>query len=85
MPVSRVSRKGLTSIPSKVRRSLNLEEGDLLVWEVDPKRRTAVIRVLKAPFKQLKGKYRDTELVYEKVEESADKEILGEAGARSGA
>ena len=85
MPISRVSRKGLTSIPSRVRKALNLEEGDLLIWEVDPKRRIAIIRVLKDPFKQLKGKYRDTGLVYEKVEESVDKEILGEAGARTGA
>lgn len=85
MPVSRVSRKGLVSIPSKVRKALKIEEGDLLVWEVNLDERSATIRVLKDPYKHLKGRYRDAELTYEKVEEKADKEIMGEAGADTGA
>jgi AbrB family looped-hinge helix DNA binding protein len=36
---SRVSRKGLTTIPAWVRRELGIEEGDFLIWEVDRERR----------------------------------------------
>ena len=31
MGVSKVSRKGLTNVPSKVRREAGIEEGDLMI------------------------------------------------------
>jgi len=81
MVMSRVSRKGLTSIPAEVRRKLQINEGDLLVWEVDEARKMAVIQVLKDPFEFLKGRHRDSRLVYSEVEERADELLLGELHA----
>jgi len=81
MASSRVSRKGLTSIPAAVRRKLNIEDGDTLIWEVDEKRRIAIVRVVKNPARYLKGKYRDPRLVYDEVEEVADELIMRELHA----
>ncbi len=81
MQVSRVSRKGLTSIPVEVRRILNIEEGDMLVWEVDKSTNTATVKVVKNPAKHLRGRYSDPNLVYERVEETADKRLLEELHA----
>lgn len=81
MAVSRVSRKGLTSVPAVVRRVLGIEEGDLLVWEVDEARGVAIVRVIKNPVKYLRGKYSDPRITYESVEESADKIIAREVYA----
>lgn len=82
MRVSRVSRKGLTSIPAGVRRALGIGEGDVLVWEVDEERGVAVVRVVKNPLRCLRGKYSDPDLVYERVEELADRLIEGVVDAR---
>jgi len=79
--VSRVSKKGLTSIPAKVRRMLGIEEGDVLVWEVDRERSVAIVRVIKNPVKYLKGKYNDSNLTYERVEELADRLVMRELHA----
>ena len=50
MEVSSVSRKGLTTVPAGVRRALGVEEGDMLVWEVDQKRNVAIVKAVKNPF-----------------------------------
>ncbi len=81
MIVSRVSAKGLTSIPAKVKRALNIEEGDILVWEVDTRRGVAIVKVIKNPVKHLKGKYNDPDLTYDKVEGIADSIVMGELHA----
>ncbi|MDK2383871.1 MAG: AbrB/MazE/SpoVT family DNA-binding domain-containing protein, partial [Candidatus Korarchaeota archaeon] len=64
MGVSKVSRKGLTNIPSKVRREAGIEEGDLMVWEVEG-REVIRVRIVKDPLKHLKGKYDDPDLTYD--------------------
>ena len=81
MILSKVSKKGLVSIPSVVKRALNIEEGDYLVWEIDEEKRIAVVKVLKNPLKSLSGKYDDPNLIYDKVEEEADRIILRELNA----
>ncbi len=81
MAVSRVSKKGLTSIPARVRKALGIEEGDELVWEVVEERGVAIVKVVKNPLKQLEGKYSDPNLTYEKVEELADRLVVGELRA----
>ena len=68
---SRVSRKGLTTIPAWVRRELGIEKGDFLIWEVDRERGSISVGVVKNPLKRLKGKYNDPQLSYEAVEETA--------------
>jgi len=78
---SRVSRKGLTTIPVYIRRELGIEEGDLLVWVLDRERGVAVVKVVKDPLKYLSGKYSDDGLVYEAVEDLAEEFIRGELGA----
>ena len=81
MALSKVSRRWLTSIPAAVRQALGIEEGDHLLWEIDEERRVAIVKVLKNPLRQLRGKYDDPRLTYENVEELADKIASGEADA----
>ncbi len=71
----------MTSIPAKVRKALGIEEGDELVWEVVEERGVAIVKVVKNPLKQLEGKYSDPNLTYEKVEELADRLVVGELRA----
>ncbi len=75
---SRVSRKGLTTIPAWVRRELGIEKGDFLIWEVDRERGSISVRVVKNPLKHLKGKYNDPQLSYEAVEEVADSLLVSQ-------
>lgn len=81
MITSKVSKKGLTNIPARVRKALNIEEGDILIWEVDEEHSIAIVKVIKNPTKYLEGKYNDPNLTYEKVEEIGDEVIVGEAHA----
>lgn len=78
MLTSKVSRKGLTNIPAKVRKALGIEEGDILVWKVDEKRKIILVEVVKEPTKYLKGKYNDPKISYKSVEELADEIVLRE-------
>ncbi len=71
----------MTSIPAKVRKALGIEEGDELVWEVVEERGVVIVKVVKNPLKQLEGKYSDPNLTYEKVEELADRLVVGELRA----
>ena len=83
---AKVSRKGLTTVPARIRRELGIEEGDFLIWEVDRERDVINVRVVKDPLKHLKGKYNDPRLSYEMVEGVADSLLEGEvlAGDRAG-
>ena len=78
MELSKVSRKFLTNVPAKVRRALDIKEGDLLAWDVDEKRKIVIVRVVKNPYEFLRGKYCDPNIAYEAVEESVDKVIFRE-------
>jgi AbrB family looped-hinge helix DNA binding protein len=75
---SRVSRKFLTSIPAKVRKTLGLEVGDILMWDVEGDK--IVVRIMKNPVKALRGKYDDPSLTYDSVEEKADELLMKEVG-----
>jgi len=79
--VSRVSKKGLTTVPARVRRVLGVEEGDVLIWKVDEKRNVAIVKAVKNPIKFLKGRYDDPNLTYERIEEIADRLIVRESRA----
>ena len=79
--ISRVSRKGLTNIPAKVRKVLNIEEGDMLVWEVNEDQGIITVKVIKNPIKYLRGKYNDPELTYDKVEEISEALLMRELHA----
>jgi len=79
--VSKVSKKGLTNIPAKVRKELGIEEGDVLIWEIDKQHNIAIVKVIKNSIKYLKGKYNDPNLTYEAVEELADKLLMRELHA----
>lgn len=81
MVVSKVSKKGLTNVPVRVRRALGVEEGDMLLWEVDEGLKVVRVKVLKNPIRALVGKYRDVGLTYENVEEKADRLLAGELNA----
>ncbi len=72
LSTSKVSKKGLTNIPVSIRREAGIEEGDTIIWHV---REDGVIevRVVKNPYRLLKGKYKDPNLTYDKVEGIADK------------
>ena len=76
-----MSKKGLTNVPVRVRRALGVEEGDMLLWEVDENLKVVRVKVLKNPIRALVGKYRDVGLTYENVEEKADRLLAGELNA----
>ena len=76
-----MSKKGLTNVPVRVRRALGVEEGDMLLWEVDEGLKVVRVKVLKNPIRALVGKYRDVGLTYENVEEKADRLLAGELNA----
>jgi antitoxin PrlF len=42
--VAKVTAKGQTTIPKEVREALEIEPGDLIVWEVAPDRKAVVRR-----------------------------------------
>jgi len=46
MPISRVTSKGQVTIPSEVRKALDIEQGDDLVFELRPNQ-TVKLRVIK--------------------------------------
>lgn len=47
---TKVSKKWLTTVPADVRRVLNVEEGDTLLWEVNREEGMVIVRVLKTRF-----------------------------------
>ena len=81
---SRVSRKGLTTIPSAVRRAAGIEEGDTLVWEVRGSGEI-VVRVRRDSYGRVRGKYSDPRLTYRRLEGEADRLLEAEADAAGGA
>jgi AbrB family looped-hinge helix DNA binding protein len=77
---STVSKKGLTTIPSKIRQLMKIRTGDKLEWQVIKKEEGLLqIRVLQDPYAFLKGKRKDPNTTYEKVEHLADSIIEKEA------
>ncbi len=77
--LSKISKKGLTTIPAKIKNLLGVEEGDYLSWEVAGDK--VVVSLIKNPYKFLKGRHEDPGLIYEKVEENADRLMMGELNA----
>ncbi|MBS7251529.1 MAG: hypothetical protein KIH08_13215 [Candidatus Freyarchaeota archaeon] len=81
METSTVSKKGLTTVPSKIRQLMKIKTGDKLQWQVIKKEEGLIqIRVLQDPYTFLKGKRKDPNTTYEKVEHQADSIIEREAG-----
>ncbi|MBS7655805.1 hypothetical protein KEJ50_04820 [Candidatus Bathyarchaeota archaeon] len=73
MELSKISKKGLTNIPAKIRKAVKIEKGDFLAWELNEEPESIKIKVIKNPYKFLKGRINDPNLTYEKVEELSDK------------
>ncbi|MEE8400773.1 MAG: AbrB/MazE/SpoVT family DNA-binding domain-containing protein [Candidatus Hydrothermarchaeaceae archaeon] len=86
MQRSTVSRKGLTTVPSKIRKALDIKTGDKLDWRVVKKDDGTLIEVKaeKNPYEFLKGRRRDPDASFDKVEGLADALIAKEAGAGAG-
>jgi len=80
MSASKISKKGLTTVPKEIRESLELKEGDRLVWNVRSREGTKTIEIVpvRDPSKFLKGIRSDKNLTYDKAEEVADRLILEE-------
>ncbi|MEX2725552.1 MAG: AbrB/MazE/SpoVT family DNA-binding domain-containing protein [Candidatus Freyarchaeota archaeon] len=80
METSTVSKKSLTTIPSKIRQLMKIKTGDKLEWQVTKKEEGLLqIRVLQDPFTFLKGNRKDPNTTYEKAEHLADSIIEREA------
>ncbi len=81
MPTSTMSRKGLTTVPSKIRKTLGIKSGDRLDWRVVKKNDKTLIEVEveKNPYEFLKGRRRDPDASFDKVEGLADALIAKEA------
>ena len=80
MATSTVSEKGLTTIPSKIRHLMKIKTGDKLEWQIVKKEEGVLqIRLLQDPYTFLRGKRKDPNTTYEKVEHLADSVIEREA------
>lgn len=51
--VSRLYGNGATVIPKEVRKALNIETGDIIVWRIDRKRKLATISIEKDILKDI--------------------------------
>lgn len=80
MSTSKISKKGLTTVPKEIRESLELNEGDRLAWSIRSQQGTKTIEIvpIKDPYTFLKGIRSDENLTYDKAEEVADRLILEE-------
>lgn len=83
MPTSTVSRKGLTTVPSKIRKVLGIKTGDRLDWRVVRKDARTLIEVeaKRNPYEILKGRRKDPNASFDRVENLADALIAKEAKA----
>ena len=77
--LSKISKKGLTTIPSKVKELLGAEEGDYLEWRTVGDK--VVVGIVKNPYKFLKGRHDDPNLTYDTVENEADDILRREVSA----
>ena len=86
MSLSTVAKKGLTTVPSRIRKTLGIKTGDKLEWKVVEKGGKTLIEVepLENPYVFLKGRRRDSRGTFDKVEDLADALISKEAGADAG-
>ena len=71
MSRSKVSDKGLTTIPKEVRARLGIKRGDVLRWILD-ERGGVLVRVVSDPYSALKGRHTALQLKYEELEGEAD-------------
>jgi AbrB family looped-hinge helix DNA binding protein len=83
MLTSTVSRKGLTTVPSRIRELLGIKPGDRLEWRIVKRDDKTLIEVEagKNPYEFLKGRRKDLRGVYERVEHLADALLVEEAKA----
>ncbi len=79
--LSKISKKGLTTLPSRIKDALGAEEGDYLEWRVVGNE--VVVRVVKNPYKFLRGRYNDPKLTYDAVEGKADQILRRDVDASS--
>jgi antitoxin PrlF len=75
MCISKISDKGQTTIPKRIREKLNLRKGDKLNW-IEYGTDRAIITVIRDPFEFLKGRHSNLNLKYEELEHNADN-LLG--------
>ncbi len=80
MAVSTVSKKGLTTIPRRIRALLGIEEGDKIKWKVFKARDKTLVQIepTKDPYEFLKGRRGDPGATYDKVEHLADSLLVKE-------
>ena len=83
MSTSKISRKGLTTVPKEIRDALGISEGDRLAWRLKRAGGSLVVEIeaIKHPMKYLKGRRRDKTLTYQNLEGVADQLIIKEAPA----
>ncbi|MFQ5974758.1 MAG: AbrB/MazE/SpoVT family DNA-binding domain-containing protein [Candidatus Hydrothermarchaeales archaeon] len=74
MSKTTVSKKGLTTIPSKIREVLGIKSGDKLEWRIVKKNGKTLIEVEaeKNPYEFLKGRRKDPKGTFDRVEDLAD-------------
>lgn len=81
MSTSKISAKGLTTVPKEIREALGLSEGDRLAWRLKRAGSSLIVEIeaIKHPMKYLKGHRSDKNLTYQRLEEKADQLIIREA------
>jgi len=78
MSTSKINKKGVTTVPKEIRESLELKEGDRLVWSIRYQEGMKTIEIvpIKDPYTFLKGIRSDENLTYDKAEEMSERLLL---------
>jgi len=80
--ISKVSDKGLTTIPKEIRKKLNIKKGDKLYWILSKDNRSDLI-VVHESLQYLTGRYSREDLTYENLEHKADDLLLNKVKKES--
>ncbi len=83
MSTSKISRKGLTTVPKEIREALGISVGDRISWRLHRAGSNFIVEIeaLKNPEKFLKGRRSSEKLTYQRLEEEADRLLAREASA----
>jgi len=72
LSLSRLDERGRTYVPEDVLKQSGIKVPCFLRWRYDEERGVLIAEVAEDPYISLKGRYRDEELTYDKVEHQAD-------------
>lgn len=72
LSLSKLDERGRTCVPEDVLKRSGIKVPCFLRWRYDEEQGVLIAEIVKDPYISLKGRYRDEELTYDKVEHQAD-------------